>query len=216
VSPPLELSPARALGLQQSRVCGGLSICGRTVCEGKPCGEAGGAGRAPVPLCISATLQLPKPGVGARKLEPDRAGSRHRCSLLQPIAVACKAGAVSTRYFLRLDRSSNLRVGGCRRRYASQRPSQPKAARESLPARHRVQLVSDFFKFGFISRGRIGPFGFAKSSKRQVRFFISQCVRVDAKYQHRVGVTQRICNQADDLTGVKGDGFPRVPCTVEL
>ncbi len=37
---------------------------------------------------------------------------------------------------------------------------------ESLPARHSFQVVSDFFKFGFISRGRIGPFGVAKFSER--------------------------------------------------
>jgi len=40
-------------------------------------------GGSSLPLCNRATVQLPNPGFGARKLEPDRAGSRHRCSLLQ-------------------------------------------------------------------------------------------------------------------------------------
>ena len=41
-----------------------------------------------------------------------------------------------------------------------------------------------------------GPFGVAKFSKRQVGFFISHCVRVNAKCQRRVGVTQLIRDPA--------------------
>jgi hypothetical protein len=38
--------------------------------------------------------------------------SRHRCRHTPPHAAARKATSASTRHFLRLDRSSNLRVGG--------------------------------------------------------------------------------------------------------
>jgi hypothetical protein len=55
----------------------------------------------------------------APNLEPDRAGSRCGCRPVPPPAAARKAGDVSTRHFLRFDRSSNLRVGGCERRCAS-------------------------------------------------------------------------------------------------
>jgi hypothetical protein len=56
---------------------------------------------------------LPRPSHS----EPDRAGSRTGCSPVPLFAAPCKAGAVSRRYFLRLDRSSNLR--GRRERRAS-------------------------------------------------------------------------------------------------
>jgi hypothetical protein len=64
----------------------------------------------------------PIEGVGGApmcpNLEPNRAGSRHRCRSV-PLAAARRAGGASGRYFLRLDRSSNPRVGGRERRCAS-------------------------------------------------------------------------------------------------
>jgi hypothetical protein len=40
-------------------------------------------------------------------------------------------------------------------------------------------------------------------------------VRVDAKCQRRVGVTQLICNPTDVSISVQCEGCPRVPCAVK-
>ena len=81
--------------------------------------EGGRAGL--YPRCNRAT---PKPGPrnpgtrrGARKEGPYRAVGP---SPVQSIAVSCRAGDVTPRHFLPFRDTSNLRVGGCERRYASQ------------------------------------------------------------------------------------------------
>jgi hypothetical protein len=60
--PPHGLSSVRAPGLQRSRACGGLWICGRTVCEGTAAVRDGGRARERT-LYPSATAQLPNPQV---------------------------------------------------------------------------------------------------------------------------------------------------------
>ena len=49
---------------------------------------------------------------GPKILEPDRAGSRCRCRSVPLPAAACKAGDVSTRYFLPFDPFANVGVAG--------------------------------------------------------------------------------------------------------
>jgi hypothetical protein len=50
------------------------------------------------------------------RIEPAGAGSCHRCRSVPPYAARCAATGASTRHRLRLDRSSNLRVGGSQER----------------------------------------------------------------------------------------------------
>jgi hypothetical protein len=90
------------------------------------------------PLNPSATAQL-----GTRVLSAEIRGrigpwGRARCSPVPLYAAPCKVGSVTPRYFLRFRDTSNLRVGGSRRRFASLRivAEQSSATRESLPARH--------------------------------------------------------------------------------
>ncbi len=123
---------------------------------------------------------------------------------MSPCAAPCRCSqSRSCKYALLLTSGSVFEPEGesgaiSERRVGAKRPR----GFESLPARHTFQVVSDFFKFGFISRGRIGPFGVAEFGKRQVGFFISHCVCVDAKCQRRISVTQLICNPTDVATGV--------------
>jgi hypothetical protein len=56
--PPLRLSSVRAPGLQRSKGCGGLWICGRTVCEETAAVRAGGGS---VPSGSRATPHVPYP-----------------------------------------------------------------------------------------------------------------------------------------------------------
>jgi len=90
----------------------GRSVPGLGVCERR---AAVGDGEETVPLCNRGT---PGPNRGVRKLEPDRAGSRHRCSLFPPAAVSCRAGDVSRRHFLRFCPFANVGVAGSRPRFA--------------------------------------------------------------------------------------------------
>ncbi len=110
------------------------------------------------PLCNRATVQLWSPTEGARNLEPDRAGSRHRCSLLQPIAVACKAGAVSTRYFLVPLRFPKLRVAGSRPSPAWLRKP-AKLAREPGLALHHSRALSWSCEHGLFRSDSLFLFG---------------------------------------------------------
>ena len=96
--------------------------------------EGRGRGRGSTPL-QPRNSRTPTRRGGAKKRGRIGPWGRHRCSLLQPIAPACKAGDVSRRYFLVFRDTSNLRVGGSRRSFASLR-RRAKLARESLPARH--------------------------------------------------------------------------------
>ena len=80
------------------------------------------------------------------ELEPDRAGSRHRCRCVPLPAAACKAGDVSTRYFFVPLRFPKLRVAG----------SNP-VSRSREPKRLRGVTRRGFFvaaaRFGSVPRG---------------------------------------------------------------
>jgi hypothetical protein len=109
-SPSLRLSPVRAPGVQRGEACGGLWICGRTVCEGTPAVRKGeGRGRTPRKPC---NPELRTPSWGAKKRGRIGPWGRHRCSLLQSIAVACRAGDVSRRYSLPRRPFANVGVAG--------------------------------------------------------------------------------------------------------
>jgi hypothetical protein len=83
--------------------------------RGNPGSEGGGGGgRAPsIPLQPRNSATLEPPGFGAAK-KRGRIGpwGRHRCSLLQPIAPACRAGDVSRRYSLPRRPFANVGVAG--------------------------------------------------------------------------------------------------------
>ncbi len=94
-------------------------------------GNGGGEGRGPAgPLYPSATAQPCNSRLGQRGAKKrGRIGpwGRHRCSLLQPIAPACKAGDVSRRYSLPLRPFANVGVAGsspvsCSRKRKRPRP----------------------------------------------------------------------------------------------
>ena len=92
-------------------------------------GEEGGGGLYP-----SASAQ-PRTRIGGAK-KRGRIGpwGRHRCSLLPPIAVPCRAGDVSRRYSLPLSPFANVGVAGSRPSFARLAQSARRdAARASEP-----------------------------------------------------------------------------------
>jgi hypothetical protein len=130
---------------------------GRSRCT--PARGGGGAGRTGAgPLYPSATVQLPNPRVwGAKKRGRIGPWGRHRCSLLQPIAVACKAGDVSRRYSSPFLRTGSLRVRGSRRSVAALRrraklARDPPQLHQCFRRRHRylwrLQLCTSSKRFG--------------------------------------------------------------------
>jgi hypothetical protein len=63
------------------------------------------------------------------------------------------------------------------------KPSQPKAAREALPARHRFRVVTRFRNVALRCWSRIEPFGATEFGEREVCFSPAHRVGVDSKSQ---------------------------------
>jgi hypothetical protein len=107
--PTSRLSSVGAAGLQQSRVCGGLWIGGRTVCEGTAAVREGGRYTLPQ----SRNRETPNPMErGPKKRGRIGPWGRAGCSLFPPIAVPCRAGDVSRRHSSGSSPSSKQRVAG--------------------------------------------------------------------------------------------------------
>jgi hypothetical protein len=129
-------------------------LLGRSATRGAPSGPPDrpnqGGGLYPPGNC--ATVQL-RTGLGdAKKRGRIRPWGRHRCSLLQPIALACKAGAVSRRYFLPLRPFANVGVAGSRPSFARQAQAGEarQRARSRAPDNHQSRQV-----FGLVGLMRL-------------------------------------------------------------
>ena len=125
--------------------------------EGEGAGEGGGS----LPLCNRATAQPCNRRTPTRRGAAKKRGrigpwGRHRCSLLQPIAPACKAGDVSTRYSLPCRPFANVGVAGSRPSFARLAQSARREAARAQRARSRApenvnalgQLGRGRFRFG--------------------------------------------------------------------
>ncbi len=84
-------------------------------------------------LSRNPVMTTPLSGLDRRAVSGRR--GRPKCRSLPLYAAICRTPVVSHRFLKGLRWASNLRVGGCGQASLG-KPSQPKAARESLPACH--------------------------------------------------------------------------------